>query len=270
MGTRSEHLGGKPAVQDLKPGSEFAGYRIESVERHDDGAAVLRAEDRERGRGIVALHVAAEAPGSVNAVRFTERAHRLETVQHPHLLPVFDVCTLEGRAVAVTQAAPGRRLDRLLGDGPLGIAPATRIARQVASAVEALEGVGAELPPLNTERIWVNGAGGTGHAYLDALDGRSVVGREDRPPSSSAAVGDLLEALVGAAGPDDSVPGPLREVVTRALDGAYLSVTQLTDALRRIEAGAARAARRRRRTALTVAVVATLVTAAIVVAALVH
>jgi hypothetical protein len=239
--------------QHLRPGGELAGYRIEAIEREGGGESVLRAHDPVEGR-VVALHVAAEPPGSVATVRFLERAHRLRGVAHPHLLPVFDAVTVDGRALAIGQAPAGRRLDQLL---PLAPEPATRIARQVASAVEALEGAGAELPPLTPERVWVN----ADYAYLDPLDGRSLLARPDRPPSAAAAVADLLERMV------ETPPRALCEIVACALDGAYFSVSQVTDALRRVEAGAADRARRRRRRALAVVAVATAILVAILVVA---
>jgi hypothetical protein len=104
--------------------------------------------------------------------------------------------------------------------------------------------------------VWVS----AGNAYLDPLDGRSLLNRVDRPPSSPAAVADLLDTMVRR----DSAPAPLCEVLSRALDGAYFSVAQITDALRRLEAGSAERARRRRRSAIVLAVVATLVLIAIV------
>jgi hypothetical protein len=242
-------------LQELQPGAHLAGYRIESVERDDGAASVLRAQDPAEGR-IVALHVAAEPPGSVATVRFLERAHRLQGVIHPHLLPVYDARTIDGRALVIAEAPPGRRLDRVMREGPLAPAQATRIAGQVASAVEALEGAGAELPPLTPERVWVNAE----HAYLDPLDGRSLLARSDRPPSSSAAVADLLAAMLRSERP----PAPLREIVARALDGAYFSVGQVKDALHRLEAGSADRARRRRRTAQAVALLATVALLAII------
>src|SRR3954449_5295858 len=255
---------GESRVQDLRPGARLAGYRIEAIERDDGGAAVLRAQDPVEGREV-ALHVAAEPPGSVATVRFLERANRLQGVVHPHLLPVYDVRTIDDRALVIAEAPPGRRLDAVLGDGPLGPEQATRIAPQVASAVEALEGAGAELPPITPERVWVS----AGNAYLDPLDGRSLLNRTDRPPSSArtlptrtarpppspAAVAYLLDTMVKR----DNAPAPLCEVLSRALDGAYFSVAQITDALRRLEAGSADRARRRRRAAIALAVAATVV-----------
>ena len=105
-------------VGSVQPGGEFGGYRIEAVEREDASVAVLRAQRAAEGRAV-ALHVAGEPPGALSTVRFLERAHRLGTVDHPNLLGVYDMRTLDGRAVAVAQAPPGRRLDELLADGPL-------------------------------------------------------------------------------------------------------------------------------------------------------
>jgi hypothetical protein len=242
-------------VQDLQPGARLAGYRIESIERDDGAASVLRAQDPAEGR-TVALHVSSEPPGAVAAVRFLERAHRLRGVVHPHLLPVYEARTIDGRALAIAEAPRGRRLDQLLREGPLTPERATRLASQVAEAVEALEGAGAELPPLTPERVWVNAE----HAYLDPLDGRSLLARTDRPPSSPAAMASLLAAMLRGEHP----PAALREIVARAADGAYFSVGQVSDALRRVEAGAADRARRRRRIALAVAALATIALAAII------
>ena len=159
------------------PSSGVIGSRPSSA--RTTGAAVLLARDPQEGRAV-ALHVAGEPPGALSTVRFLERAHRLGAVEHPHLLGVYDARTLEGRAVAVAQAPPGRRLDELLADGPLGAGRAMRIARQVASAVDALEEAGAEPPPLTAERIWVDGAG---DAHLDGLDARiGLVRSRPRPP----------------------------------------------------------------------------------------
>lgn len=244
-------------MRDLRPGAELAGYRIEAIEREGGGESVLRAHSPADGREV-ALHIPAQPAGSVSAARFIQRAHRLQGVAHPHLLTVYDAVTVEGRALAIAQAPPGRRLDGLL---PLAPTPATRIARQVASAVQALEGAGAALPPLTPEHVWIS----ADQAYLDALDGRDLEGRGEDPPSAAAAVADLLDDMVdhGAA------PAPLRAVVARAREGAYFSAGQIVEALDRLEAGTASQARRRRRLALAVAALATLLLLAIVLVAVV-
>jgi hypothetical protein len=247
-------------VRDLQPGARLAGYRIESIERDDGAASVLRAQDPVEGR-TVALYVAAEPPGAVATVRFLERAQRLRGVVHPHVLPVYEARTAGGCALAIAEAPPGRRLDLLLRDGPLTPERAMRIAGQVAEAVQALEGAGAELPPVTPERVWVSAE----HAYLDPLDGRSMLARTDRPPSSPAAVASLLAAMLRGEEP----PQALLEIVARAADGAYFSVGQVAEALRRLETGTADRARRRRRAALAVVLIATLVLAAIILLSIV-
>jgi hypothetical protein len=238
-------------VRDLKAGEELAGYRIEAVEREEAGAAVLRAHHPVGDRRAVLLHVAAEPPDAVATVRFLQRAQRLSAVQHPHLLPVYSAQALEGRAVAVTQVPQGTRLDQLLTGGTIRTAAAARIARQVASALEALEDAGAEPPPLTLDRVWMDPAG----AHLDALEvGTPAL----QAPSSAAAVASMVRTMTGR----EQAPRALDEVLTRALDGAYLSAGQLARALGAVEAQRARL----RRAALLVAVVAVVVLAALVAA----
>jgi hypothetical protein len=198
-------------VPELQPGAELAGYRIEAVERADTDAAVLLARDTRQDREV-ALHVASEPPGELSTIRFLERVRRLQTLDHPHLLDVYGAHTLEGRCVAIAEAPPGQRLDRLQpreGD-------AVEIVRQVATAVDALEEAGAEPPPLIMERIWVDDAG----AHLDGLDARTGVPLTLRAASTSAALADLVGQLTPRS--SDS----LAKVLTRAREGAYLSAGQ--------------------------------------------
>ncbi len=127
---------------------------------------------------IVALHVARSRSGRSPPCASWSACAGSAASTHPHLLGVYGARTLDGRAVAVAQAPPGRRLDAVLADGPIGSVPAVRIARQVASAVDALEDSGAEPPPLSARRIWVDGAG---DAHLDGLDGSGGLTSRTRP-----------------------------------------------------------------------------------------
>jgi hypothetical protein len=227
----------------VQPGGELGGYRIEAVEREDANVAVLLAQEPRDGRAV-ALHVSGEPPGSLATVRFLERAHRLGALEHPNLLGIYETQTLDGRAVAVAEAPAGTRLDELLAPGPLGLGPAVRIARQVASAVDALEEAGAAPPPLTPQRIWVDAAG---DAHLDGLD--AYIGATPPAASSSASLARLLGDMVA------ETPEELEIVITRAVEGAYLSAGQLAEELQRVESAAAH---RRRATALTITAWATL------------
>ena len=232
----------------VQPGGELGGYRIEAVEREDTNVAVLRAQDPRGGR-VVTLHVAGQPPGSLATVRFLERAHRLGELEHPNLLGIYDTQTLDGRAVAVAEAPVGTRLDALLAPGPLRQAPAIRVARQVASAVDALEEAGAAPPPLTAERIWVDAAG---DAHLDGLDAQ--LGATPPAASSSASLARLLGDML------TRIPAELEVVITRAIEGAYLSAGQLAEELERVERDAAV---QRRDVAIMVAVLATIMLIAI-------
>ena len=142
----------------LKPGNELGTYRIETIERNDDACLLLLAHDAARHRAV-ALHVAHHAPGSISAVRFLERARRLSALHHPHLLEIFEARTFDDLPAAVGAAPHGPRLDHVLTRGPLEPDGATRLVRQLASAVDALETAGAEVPALTPERIWIDAGG---------------------------------------------------------------------------------------------------------------
>ncbi|HEX6023554.1 MAG TPA: hypothetical protein VFZ00_16300 [Solirubrobacter sp.] len=230
-------------MRELRPGSELAGYRIESVEREGEDAAVLLARDPLDERAVW-LHIAGDPPGSLSTTRFLERARRLGAVEHPHLLGVLRTQTLDGHAIAIAQAPQGKRLDELIADGPIPPQTAVRIVRQVASAVDAVEDAGAEPPPLTAEAIWVDA---DGSARLDGLGMRSGA---PLAPSSSAALAGLLEDMT------HRVPAPICPVIARARDGAYLSAGQLASDLGAV---AHRAAARRREIATLVLGAATLI-----------
>ena len=157
--------------------------------------------------------------------------------------------TTRARSRAARSPSPRRRRaagwTTLLADGPLSPAPAIRIARQVASAVDALEEAGAPPPPLIAERIWVDPRG---DAHLDGLDAHLGVALARRLLLGLAR--RLLERH------DPARPGRASStVLTRAVEGAYLSAGQFAEELRRVETGSAR---RRRDTALTITACATL------------
>ena len=115
----------------------------------------------------------------------------------------------------------------------------------MASAVDALEEAGASPPPLIAERIWVDPRG---DAQLDGLDAHLGVALP--AASSSASLAHLVERIT------PRVSDELETVLTRALEGAYLSAGQFADELGRVESGSAR---RRRDTVLTITACATLV-----------
>ncbi|MBE2319931.1 hypothetical protein DVA67_028455 [Solirubrobacter sp. CPCC 204708] len=185
-------------MRKLEPGSAVAGYRIEAVERTDRDAIVLRA-------GEVLLHVSEDA-------RYLDRARRLRSVEHPHLLRLRSALELDGRPVAVLQAPAGTRLDRASPPDPIAF------VQQLAGAVEALEDAGADVPPITRERIWVDERG---EALLDGL------GAHSHGVSPAAELARLLEELAPRRSP------PLELALTRARDGAYLSAGQFAADLAR-------------------------------------
>src|SRR3954468_1980546 len=229
------------SVRELQPGGELAGYRIDAVERREQGVAVLLAHELEHDRAVV-LHVAAYPPGELATTRFVERARRLSAIEHPHLLAIDGVRTIDGRCVAVAQAPPGRRLDALSPSRAVAVSTIC----QVAGAIDALEDHGLDPPPLGRDRIWVGP-----DAQLDGL--HAPDGMPLRTASAAAELASLLETLTGR------LP---ESVMSRAREGAYLSAGQFAAELRAAEAELAR----RRRSGWIAAAVSLIAVIAVVLA----
>ena len=250
-------IGSNGTVRELHPGSELAGYRIESVEREDEGAAVLLARDPSDERAVT-LHVAGEPPGSLSTTRFLERARRLGSVEHPHLLGVYGARTLEGRAVAVAQAPPGRRLDELIADGPLR--------------------PGAGGPDRAPGRLRGRRARGR-RRRAAAADRRADLGRRRRrrPPRRSrrrrpvafAARAVVLGGARGSARRHDAARAPRRCAPSSPARATAPTCPPASSPTISRDGRGGAAAARRRQVATAVALIATLITAAILLVSLV-
>jgi streptogramin lyase len=237
---------GRKQMRHIEQGSEVGEYRIESLVRTGSGGSVYRAEQPELGR-TVAMHVPALSHGSGSRARFLEDAQLLAGLDHPNLVPVYEIGETDHRPFATVRDAPGRRLDELLRDGPLAPDRAVKISDQVASALEALDAAGATLTELPTTSVIVARENGDEHVYLSPLEA-SVEAEPEAPmlrprgdgdsERSSTALARLLTRMVtgeDANGPArDRLPAPLQLVVERALapESAYPSPSAFVEAAR--------------------------------------
>lgn len=109
------------------------------------GAAVVYAAEQLGLRRVVALKVypvgAFLAPAL--AQRFEREAQLLARVHHENVVPIFDSGTLaDGSPYLVVQRLHGESLAARLLNGPLPIAEAVEVTRQVLSALSALSDAG--------------------------------------------------------------------------------------------------------------------------------
>ncbi|MGW2285488.1 serine/threonine-protein kinase [Streptomyces phaeochromogenes] len=120
-------------------GKQIAGYRIEREVGRGGMAVVYRAKDLRLDRTVALKLLAPElARNDTFRKRFTHESRVAAAIDHPHIVPVFEAGETDGVLYIAMRYVAGRDLRHLLDrEGPLAIADATRIAIQVASALDA-------------------------------------------------------------------------------------------------------------------------------------
>ena len=155
-------------MSTVEPNVEVGDYRVESVVRSGTGGAMYRAEQASLRR-TVALYVPAAAAPSAEATRFVDDARLLAGLDHPNLLPVYDVNVADHRPFATVRDVGGRRLEEVLQERALDPRRAVAIGEQVAAALESLRS--ADVVPANlTKSVIVVDDNGAERAYLSPLE----------------------------------------------------------------------------------------------------
>jgi streptogramin lyase/predicted Ser/Thr protein kinase len=155
---------------DLVPGSEFAGYRIESVLGRGGMGVVYLAEHVGMGRKV-ALKVL--APDLLEDERFRERFVResrlAASLEHPNIVPIHEAGEVGGVLYIAMRYVEGTDLRNLLRDqGALEPDRAASIVTQVASALDAAHERGLVHRDIKPGNVLVaNRTGSSGeHVYL--------------------------------------------------------------------------------------------------------
>ncbi|MFJ7153898.1 serine/threonine-protein kinase [Streptomyces sp. NPDC101118] len=125
-------------ASDLR-GRQIAGYRVEAEIGRGGMAVVYRARDLRLERTVALKLLAPElARNDTFRQRFAHESRVAAAIDHPHIVPVFEAGETEGVLFIAMRFVSGQDLRHLLdGTGPLPLKTATRIAAQVASALDA-------------------------------------------------------------------------------------------------------------------------------------
>lgn len=180
-------------------------------------AIVYRAHDARHGRDV-AIKVLREHPALDNARdRFAREVRVAAGLRHPHILPLFDSGTLsDGRLFSVMPVAQGRPLSAMIAEGPLTVADAVRLTREVAQALAFLHASGYVHRDVKPDNILVE----AGHAVLTDFGVAANIGTLDSGVSRGV---DSQPQQVAADSvrltQDGSVVGTLRYMSPEALFG---------------------------------------------------
>ena len=119
-------------------GRRIGVYEIQTLLGAGGMGEVYRARDTKLGREVaikILPHVFTSSPERL--ARFEREARILASLNHPHVAAIYGVEEAEGLRAIVLELVEGETLaDRLLG-GPVPVAEALAIARQIADALDA-------------------------------------------------------------------------------------------------------------------------------------
>lgn len=136
---------------------EIVGGRLRILDQIAEGdlGAVHQAEDTDT-QEIFTLRLFTQKPAADGPLMslLTQDAERLEKLRHPNIMPVGEIGeTHDGKLYAVRKFVEGRNLEDVIRlEGPLSLARACGIGRQIASALEAAHNAGilhGDLKPSN-------------------------------------------------------------------------------------------------------------------------
>ena len=112
-------------------------YRIERHLGAGGMATVYLAQDLKHDRNVALKVLKPELAAVLGAERFVQEIKTTASLQHPHILPLFDSGTADGFLYYVMPFIEGETLrGRLNRETQLGVDEAVRIAREVADALD--------------------------------------------------------------------------------------------------------------------------------------
>jgi eukaryotic-like serine/threonine-protein kinase len=148
----------------LPPGSAVADrYRIERELGAGGMATVYLARDLRHEREVAIKVMNDDVVASVGADRFVNEIRTTAHLKHPHILPLFDSGTAGATLFYVMPYIDGESLrTRIRRDGPLPIADALAILREVADALAYAHAQGVVHRDIKPDNVLLSGT----HAFL--------------------------------------------------------------------------------------------------------
>lgn len=153
---------------DLRPGQDFAGYRLEAELGRGGMGVVYRAQQERLGRNVALKLIAPQYAGDPAFRQRFERESRLAAqIDHPHIIPVYEAGEAEGLLFIAMRYVPGHDLSsEVMAGGPLPLDRALRIVGQVASALDAAHANGLVHRDVKPANVLLSGQGEDEHPYL--------------------------------------------------------------------------------------------------------
>jgi tetratricopeptide (TPR) repeat protein len=162
-------------------------YRVERQVGAGGMATVYLAHDVRHGRPVALKVLRSDLGRSLGAERFHREIRLAASLQHPHIVPLYDSGEAAGLLFYVMPYVDGQSLrQRLLREGELPVSDAVRVLRDVADALAAAHRHGIVHRDLKPENVMISGR----HALVTDFGVAKAV---------SEATGDHAYTTVGVA-----------------------------------------------------------------------
>ena len=152
----------------LAPGTTLAGFRIESLVGRGGMGVVYQATQLSLERPVALKLIAPELAADERfRERFLREARLAASLEHPHLLPVYEAGEAEGTLFLALRLVDGDSLAAVLRrEGALPPERCIRLFTQLASALEAAHAAGLLHRDVKPHNVLLAGEGAAEHAYL--------------------------------------------------------------------------------------------------------
>ncbi len=128
-----------------QPGTEIAGYRIESVIGRGGMAVVYRAEDMRLGRKVALKLLSPQLADSEQfRQRFIRESRLAASLDHPNIVPIYEAGEADGQLFIAMRYVLGRDLKGLLVEqgGRLPVDWTLRLFGQIGAALDSAHRAG--------------------------------------------------------------------------------------------------------------------------------
>ncbi len=155
-------------MSELRPGTEFAGYRIERVLGEGGMGIVYEATEVALDRRIALKLIADDATRDpLFRDRFSHESRIAAQVEHPNVVPVYAVGEEDGTAFMAMRLIGGPDLGRKITElRRLEPEDAAGLIAQVASGLDAIHTAGLVHRDVKPSNILLGGEEGREHAYI--------------------------------------------------------------------------------------------------------
>jgi serine/threonine-protein kinase len=173
----------------LAPNTRFGPYQILSALGAGGMGEVYRARDTQLNRDVaikVLLPTVANDPDRL--ARFRREAQLLASLNHPSIAHIYGIEEVGGTIALILELVEGEELSQRVWRGPMPVAEALPIARQIADALEAAHGQGIVHRDLKPANIKVSDDGAVkvlDFGLAKAIDPSAASGLEANSPTLS-------------------------------------------------------------------------------------